>query len=114
MRVAFNMLAGRVGTPVLRMAQIWQDFHQTRISVERLGDILNNPTEPAYNPTRAALPAIKGEITFEHVHFRYRVDGPETLYDIDFNVPSGQILGIVAASGSGKSTIAKLGQRLYV
>ena len=114
MLVAFNMLAGRVATPVMRMAQIYQDFHQTRISVERLGDILNSATEPAYNPSRAALPAIKGDITFEHVTFRYRIDGPETLHDIDFTVPAGQVLGIVGSSGSGKSTIAKLVQRLYV
>ena len=67
--VAFNMLAGRVSTPVLRLAQIWQDFHQARLSVDRLGDILNTPAEPVYNPGRAALPAIRGDVTFEHVTF---------------------------------------------
>ena len=74
--VAFNMLASRVNTPVLRLAQIWQDFHQTRISVERLGDILNTPAEPQFAPGRAALPPLNGEIAFEHVTFRYRLDGP--------------------------------------
>ena len=57
--VAFNILAGRVSAPVLRIAQIWQDFHQARISIERLGDILNTPAEPTFNTARAALPAIK-------------------------------------------------------
>src|SRR5205085_5100002 len=75
--VAFNILAGRVSSPVLRLAQLWQDFHQARISVERLGDILNTPAEPTYNPARAALPAIRGAVTFDHVGFRYRIDGPE-------------------------------------
>jgi subfamily B ATP-binding cassette protein HlyB/CyaB len=112
--VAFNMLAGRVSAPVLRLAQIWQDFHQARLSVARLGDILNTPAEPTFNPGRAALPAIRGDITFEHVTFRYRVDGPEVLHDVSFNVPAGQIVGIVGPSGSGKSTLAKLAQRLYV
>jgi ATP-binding cassette, subfamily B, bacterial HlyB/CyaB len=112
--VAFNMLAGRVSAPVLRLAQIWQDFHQARLSVARLGDILNTPAEPTFNPGRAALPAIRGNITFEHVTFRYRVDGPEVLHDVSFNVPAGQIVGIVGPSGSGKSTLAKLAQRLYV
>ena len=112
--VAFNMLAGRVSTPVLRLAQIWQDFHQARLSVNRLGDILNTPAEPVFNPTRAALPAIRGDILFEHVTFRYRVDGPEVLHDVSFAAPAGQVIGIVGPSGSGKSTLAKLMQRLYV
>jgi len=112
--VAFNMLASRVNTPVLRLAQIWQDFHQTRISVERLGDILNTPAEPQFVPGRAALPALRGDIAFEHVTFRFRLDGPEVLSDVSFTIPAGQIVGIVGPSGSGKSTLAKLIQRLYV
>jgi subfamily B ATP-binding cassette protein HlyB/CyaB len=112
--VAFNMLAGRVSAPVLRLAQIWQDFHQARLSVARLGDILNTPAEPTFNPGRAALPAIRGEVAFEHATFRYRIDGPEVLHDVTFRVPAGQIVGVVGPSGSGKSTLAKLVQRLYV
>jgi len=112
--VAFNMLAGRVSAPVLRLAQIWQDFHQARVSVARLGDILNTPAEPTLKSGRAALPPIRGEISFEHVTFRYRIDGPETLHDITFQIPAGQVVGVAGPSGSGKSTIAKLIQRLYV
>ncbi|MGB8569210.1 MAG: type I secretion system permease/ATPase [Pseudolabrys sp.] len=112
--VAFNILAGRVNTPVLRLAQVWQDFHQARLSVLRLGDILNTTAEPTYITTRARLPAIRGNITFDHVTFRYRIDGPEILRNVTFDVPAGQIVGIVGPSGSGKSTFAKLVQRLYV
>ena len=112
--VAFNILASRVSGPVLRLAQMWQDFHQARLSVARLGDILNTPAEPTFSSGRAALPAIRGDVVFEHVKFRYRIDGPEILHDVGFNIPAGQIVGIVGPSGSGKSTLAKLIQRLYV
>jgi len=112
--VAFNLLAGRVTAPVLRLAQIWQDFHQARLSVERLGDILNTAPEPVFRPGQSSLPAIRGDVVFEHVTFRYRVDGPEILRDINLSVPAGQLIGMVGTSGSGKSTLAKLVQRLYV
>jgi len=112
--VAFNILAGRVSAPVLRVAQIWQDFHQARLSVARLGDILNAPAEPTFNPARTVLPAMRGEIAFEHVTFRYRIDGPEVLHDVSFKIAPGQIVGVVGPSGSGKSTLTRLMQRLYV
>jgi subfamily B ATP-binding cassette protein HlyB/CyaB len=112
--VAFNMLAGRVAQPVLRLAQLWQDFHQARLSIQRLGDILNTAPEPAYLVGRATLPPIRGAIGFEHVSFRYRLDGPAVLHDVSLTIAPGQVVGIVGPSGSGKSTLTKLVQRLYV
>lgn len=111
--VAFNMIAGQLTTPVLRLAQLWQDFQQARISVERLGDILNTNPEPV-GESAANLPPIRGDITLENISFRYRVDASQVLQDISLHVPAGQVLGIVGGSGSGKSTLAKLIQRLYV
>ena len=111
--VAFNMLAGRVAQPVLRLAQIWQDFHQARISVARLGDILNTRPEPTFSPGRTALPSIRGRVSFEHVTFRYEVESPEVLHDINLTISEGEVVGIVGPSGSGKSTLSKLVQRFY-
>jgi ATP-binding cassette, subfamily B, bacterial HlyB/CyaB len=111
--VAFNMLASNAAGPILRMAQLAQDFQQARIAVDRLGDILNAPTEPQTSPSRASLPALRGNIRLEHVTFRYRADGPEVLNDVDIEIESGEVLGIVGPSGSGKSTLTKLIQRLH-
>jgi len=112
--VAFNMLLGRVTSPILRLSQLWNDFQQARISVKRLGDILNTPTEPRYNPNRATLKRIDGNIRFESVTFRYRPDLPEVLRRVSLDIPAGQLVGIVGPSGSGKSTLTKLVQRMHV
>ncbi|WP_294330043.1 type I secretion system permease/ATPase [uncultured Sphingomonas sp.] len=109
--VAFNMFAQRVASPVIRMAQLWQDFQQVRIAIERLGDVLNHPVEPR-SASAATLPVLRGAIRFENITFRYAPDQPPVLSDITLDIPAGTSLGIVGSSGSGKSTLAKLLQRL--
>ena len=112
--IAFNMLAGRVSGPLLRIVQLWQEFQQAGISLDRLGDVLNTPPEPSYNPNRTTLPALAGHIVFDNVTFRYRPDGPEILKRLALDIPAGSTVGVVGRSGSGKSTVAKLVQRLYL
>jgi len=110
--VAFNMLAQQVAAPILRLAQLWQDFQQFGISMQRLGDIINTRSElPA---SRQILPTLQGAIEFEDVRFRYRPDGPLVLSDVNLKIAPGEVVGIVGRSGSGKSTLTKLVQRLYV
>ncbi len=114
MLIAFNMLSARVSGPILRLVQLWQDFQQAGISVQRLGDILNTHPEPSFNANRTALPTLEGRVSFDHVTFRYRPDNPEVLKDLSLEIQAGQTIGIVGRSGSGKSTLAKLIQRLYI
>ena len=112
--IAFRMLSGRVSGPVLRLVQSWQDFQQAGISIKRLGDIFNHKTEPTLDPTKSRLPSIKGDIRFDKVYFRYALDGPEVIHNVSFGIHPGTVVGVVGRSGSGKSTISKLLQRLYI
>ena len=110
--IAFNMMMGQVTAPILRLSQLWQDFQQMQISVQRLGDILRSPPE-SERLAQANLPPAKGAIKVSNVVFRYQPSGPETLKGISLDIPAGQMIGIVGPSGSGKSTLTKLLQRLY-
>ncbi|MCE4058969.1 type I secretion system permease/ATPase [Pandoraea sputorum] len=110
--IAFNMLAGHVATPVMRLAQMWTDFQQTGISVQRLGDILNAKTE--VSGAKSVLPAIRGAVRFERTTFRYRSDASEVIKAVDLDIRPGEVIGVVGRSGSGKSTLTKLIQRLHV
>jgi len=111
--IAFNMLAGRVAQPIMRLAQLWPNFQQTGVSMQRLGDILNTRTETGTGQ-RGSLPPLRGRIEFDQVHFRYRSEGSEVLRGISLDIRPGEVIGIVGRSGSGKSTLTRLLQRLYV
>ncbi len=112
--VAFRMLSGRVTGPVLRLVQLWQEYQQASLSVKRIGDIFNSPTEAVNSTNLSNLPKIKGNIKFDKVRFRYKIDNPEVIKDVSFEIKQGSIIGVVGRSGSGKSTISKLIQRLYI
>lgn len=110
--VAFNMMMGQATQPILRLSQLWQDFQQVQISVDRLGDILNAVPE-SRQLSNATLPPARGAIKIENIDFRYVQGGPEILKGVTLDIPEGQVIGIVGPSGSGKSTLTKLIQRLY-
>lgn len=109
--VAFQMLSGQVSGPVLRLVGVWQQFQQTRISIDRIADIMNLAQEGEGRGEQAQIQ--RGEIFFDKVSFRYSLDTPQVLKNVSLKLAPGVMVGIVGPSGSGKSTFMKLLQRLY-
>ncbi len=111
--IAFQMFANQFSGPVLRLVNLWNEFQQTLLSVDRLGDILNTPTEQK-NDKAITLPSVRGSVRFDEISFAYAPDKPTVLSGVSADFAAGQSVGLVGRSGSGKSTITKLIQRLYV
>jgi len=112
--IAFRMIAGYITSPVMRLSQLWQNFQETGMSLERLGDIVDTPQEGGKEQlSQIPLPLLKGEVFCENVSFRFRENTPMVLKNVTVTIPAGSFVGIVGESGSGKSTFAKLIQRLY-
>ena len=110
--IAFQMFASQLSGPILRLVRMWQDFQQAKLSLDRIGDIIN--TQPEVVGGAITIKQLKGEIDARDVSFRYAPDGPLVLDKVNFKINAGMMVGIVGRSGSGKSTIAKLVQRLYL
>ncbi|WP_186708984.1 ABC transporter transmembrane domain-containing protein [Euhalothece natronophila] len=112
--VAFNMLVGRVVNPILTLANIWDEWQEVLIAVERLNDIFTTRPEETSQQRGLPLPELKGEIRFEKVTFRYDADAERnTLEGITFEAHPGETIAIVGRSGSGKTTLIKLLLGLY-
>ena len=108
--IAFQMLAGRVTSPLVRLVGLIHEYQQIALSVRMLGVVMNTRCEPQGHGVRQQL---KGNIAFENVSFQYSPDRPNIIRDFSLEVPAGSIVGIVGRSGSGKTTLTKLLQGLY-
>ena len=111
--IAFRIISSYVTTPILRLAQIWQNFQETGLSLERLSDIVDTPQEAEIDRNNIPLPPIVGAVKYENVSFRFAANGSLQLSNINVEFPPGKFVGIVGQSGSGKSTMMKLLLRLY-
>lgn len=111
--IAFQMFANQFTAPVMRLVNLWNEFQQVLLGVDRLGDILNNPVEITSSKA-ITLPKINGSVKVENLSFKYTPNGPMVLNKINLNIKAGQNIGLVGRSGSGKSTITKLIQKLYL
>lgn len=112
--IAFRMIAGYATSPLLRLVQIWQNFQETALSLQRLGDILDTPQEQEEaQQSNILMPPIVGHVKYENLSFAFREGGPLQLKEINLEIPAGSFVGVVGQSGSGKSTLTKLIPRLY-
>ncbi|MBQ7197698.1 MAG: type I secretion system permease/ATPase, partial [Selenomonadaceae bacterium] len=113
--IAFQMLSGQATGPMTKLLTMWPQVQQVGLALERIGDILNTPMEPIVHEVgKRGEQRINGEIDINEVSFRYRVDLPLVLKNINLHIAPGEKLGIVGRSGSGKSTLTNLVQNLYI
>jgi len=113
MLVAFQMFAGRLSQPLLRLVGLWQQFQQAHIAVQRLGDVMNAPREPySLIPARESKGA--GQVELRDLAFRYDEHLPYLYRGFNLTLKPGQCMALLGPSGSGKSTLAKLLQGFYL
>lgn len=108
--IAFNMMVNHTSQPLARLVELWGQFIRTRVAVDKLGDMLNLPTEQQSGQQQVAL---HGAVSFNNIVFRYQPDIPPTIKGLTLDIRAGEAIGIVGTSGSGKSTLARLLLRLY-
>jgi ATP-binding cassette subfamily B protein len=112
--IAFRIIAGYTTSPLLRLVQLWQNFQETSLSLERLSDIVDTPREAEdLDRQNIPMPAIQGAVKYDNVTFRFATSGAPQLMHVSLDFPAGTFVGIVGQSGSGKSTLMKLLPRLY-
>ena len=112
--IAFRIISGYVTQPLLRLTQLWQNFQETALSLERLSDIIDHPQEQAEEDrAQIPMPEIEGNVKYEDLSFRFTPSGPLQLINVNLEFHKGEFIGIVGQSGSGKSTLMKLLPRLY-
>jgi ATP-binding cassette subfamily B protein len=108
--VAFTMLSGRLAAPLVQIVKMQLDLGEVKTAIAEVSAIMNSP--PEENRANGLKMPITGEISFQDVRFRYSLTAPYALEGVNFTVPKGTMLGIMGRSGSGKTTVTRLLQRL--
>jgi ATP-binding cassette subfamily B protein len=109
--VAFNMLSSRVSGPLVQIVTMMHEYQEVALSVRMLGLVMNEQLEQGSE--HGLCPELTGDIEFDDVLFDYGSGGAPALNGVSFRIPAGSVIGVVGRSGSGKTTITRLIQRLY-
>jgi len=110
--IAFQMISGRVTSPLVAIVSLANEYQETALSVQMLGEVMNRPSEGRAG-AGGLRPVLKGEISLENVTFRYPGASVAALDRASLTIPAGHVVGIVGRSGSGKTTLTKLIQGMY-
>lgn len=110
--IGFQMLAGRVISPLMSIVGLVNDYQETALSVQMMGEVMNRAPEGRAG-AGGLRPELVGEISFEDVTFRYPGSSATALDRASLTIQAGTVVGIVGRSGSGKTTLTKLIQGLY-
>ncbi|WP_294536430.1 peptidase domain-containing ABC transporter [uncultured Rhodoblastus sp.] len=108
----FIMLSQRVAAPLMQMAQLVNQLDEARGAVAMVGNMVNRPPEAGHSHHGVRTP-LEGHVAFSKVRFTYPGANSPAILDLSFDVPVGTTLGVVGRSGSGKTTVTRLLQRLH-
>ncbi len=112
--IAFRIISGYVTQPMLRLSGSWQQFQEMSLSLQRVGDIVNQPLEVLENEDKnIEMPKIVGNVKAQNIGFSYSSSAPPVLNSVDIEIKKGSFVGIVGQSGCGKSSLLKMIPRLY-
>lgn len=110
--VAISGYASRFWQPIMNLGNIFNNFINNMAYLERIFETMDEPVTVDDAEGATEMPPIKGEVTFENVHFSYE-EGKEVLHDVSFTVKAGESVALVGPTGAGKSTIVNLVSRFY-
>ncbi len=110
--VAISSYAGSFWQPIMNLGNIFNNFINNMNYLERIFETMGEKVTVDDCENATELPPIKGEVTFDHVHFSYE-EGKEVLHDVSFTVKPGESVALVGPTGAGKSTIVNLVSRFY-
>jgi ABC-type multidrug transport system fused ATPase/permease subunit len=111
--IAFAALVGLLYNPLVRLTQFQRMWAATRVAIDRMMGVLDEPEGPADRPAPAPLAGPRGALTVRDVRFGYRPGAPTVLDGVSLSIPAGATVAVLGPSGAGKSTLLALLARLY-